>query len=100
VAKIGVPIGRFDPYVGAGLGLYRSTLSIDGTIFGVPTTQEETDTAIGEQLLAGIDVWFTERWALGFEYRGLFLKASFGSVTNGEVDVRGSSLIGALRYRW
>jgi hypothetical protein len=48
--------------------LYRSTRSIDGTIFGVPTTQEEIDTAIGEQLLAGIDVWFTERWALGFEY--------------------------------
>jgi opacity protein-like surface antigen len=101
VAKLVMPLGRFEPYVGAGVGFYYSTLTIDGTFLGIPVDyEEETDASVGHQLLAGFDIWISEKRSLGFEYRRLFLKSSFGAITNGEVDIGGSSLMGTLRFKW
>ena len=98
VVKLGWPIGRFEPYVGVGGGVYFSTLRLTGSLFGLPATREEDDTSLGTQWLAGADLMLSRQWSVGFEFRRTFLKASFGDLTSGEVEIGGDSLM--LTARW
>jgi opacity protein-like surface antigen len=98
VAKLGLPVGRLEPYVGAGIGLYFNSMIVTGSVLGLPARAEEKDTGIGEQLLAGMSFRTSDEWLLGFEYRRTFLKAEFGPLTHGEVDLGGNSYL--LTMRW
>ena len=87
------PLGRFEPYIGGGAGLYWT--EIDASTFF--TTVKRRDTGPGLLLLAGAEYVFGERGhSLGIQYRKLNLSASFGAGI-GDVDVGGSHLL--LTYR-
>ena len=98
VAKFGIPMGRMEPYVGAALGLYFNSMIVTGSVFGLPARAEEQDSGLGEQFLAGVNFRIADYWALGVEYRRTFLKADFGSLSDGEVDIGGDSVMATLRY--
>jgi opacity protein-like surface antigen len=84
------PLCQFEPYVGAGIGFYRSELEITGSIFGLPGSIEKSDNNAGIQLLAGMEYRFGEKGSsLGVQYRKLALSASFGPEVPGDVDVGG-----------
>ena len=98
VVKLGYPFGWIEPYAGLGAGVYFSQLTVSGSLLGVSETHEEDDTNLGQQLLAGIDVHMNDHLAIGAEFRRVYLKASFGALTNGKVDVGGDSVL--LTVRW
>jgi hypothetical protein len=84
-------------YAGGGIGMFWSDLTITGSIFGFPATRTETDMSLGQQLIAGGELAISKESRLGVEFRKVFLKANFGELTNGSVDVGGRYL--ALAYR-
>lgn len=95
------PLGQFEPYVGAGIGYYRSELNITGSIFGFPGSIKKTDDNAGVQLLAGLEYRFGERGSsLGVQYRKLNLSASFGPEVPGNVDVGGEFWFFTYRYNF
>jgi outer membrane protein W len=98
VAKFGIPVGRMEPYVGAALGLYFNSMIVTGSVLGLPARAEVHDSGLGEQLLAGVNFRIADYWALGVEYRRTFLKADFGSLSDGEVDIGGNSVMATLRF--
>lgn len=98
VAKLGLPLGRLEPYVGAAVGLYFNSMVVTGSIFGLPARAEEQDSGLGEQLLAGFNYRVADSWSLGVEYRHTYLKADFGQLTGGEVDVGGDSIMATVRF--
>ncbi len=98
VGKAGYPLGAFRPYVGAGVGLFFSEARLSGSILGgLPASREEKDSGLGELLLLGADLRLSNTWLLGVEYRQIFLKGDFGDLSNGEVDLGGSSVMAVLR---
>jgi len=62
----------FDPYVGAGVGVAFSDLSID-SIGGVPVGQSDTATDAAGQLSAGLNFNLSSGVSLGAEYRYLYI---------------------------
>lgn len=96
VAKFGIPMGWVEPYVGAAIGLYFSTVLVTGSLVGNLEAEEE-DWGPAEQLMAGLNFRVSERWSLGVEYRHTYLKADFGQLTGGEVDVGGDSIMATVR---
>jgi opacity protein-like surface antigen len=82
------PLGRFEPYVGAGIGLYRTELEIEQGILAGSVTR--SDTGPGVQFLAGVEYVFGEGGgSLGLQYRRLNLDASLGPEIAGKVNVGG-----------
>lgn len=99
VAKLGLPLGRLEPYVGAAVGLYFNSMIVTGSVFGLPAQAEEQDSGLGEQLLAGFNYRVADRWSLGVEYRHTFLEADFGLLSGGKVDLGGGSIMATARFR-
>ena len=99
VAKLVWPMDRFEPYIGAGGGLFFSRLYISGSVFGMPASHEETDTSLGGLLLGGVDIWVAQNWAIGAEFRHVSVKANFGNVIPGDVNVGGNSVMATLHWR-
>ena len=91
-------------YAGGGPGWYTSTLTVHRTrlLFPLPIPVSEdverTDKAMGFQWVAGANAKLGERWALGFQWRRLDLKAEFGPEIKSEVNVGGN--FGLLYSRW
>lgn len=97
-ARTIVPLERWEPYVGGGIGWYRSRLEVRGTSFFFrDTVAEETSNDFGAHVLAGVDFWIRPRIALGAELRYLRLNASFGDLVPGVVHTGGTFLV--VRYR-
>jgi opacity protein-like surface antigen len=97
-ARYIVPFDRWEPYVGGGLGWYRSLLEVRGTSFFFrDTVAEEKSNDFGAHVLAGVDYWIRPRIALGAEVRFLRLNARFDSLLQGTEHVGGTSVM--LRYR-
>lgn len=91
------PLGRFEPYVGVGLGLYRTELEIAQGFLA--SSVKRTDTGMGLQLLAGVEYVLGEGGGvLGLQYRRLKLDASLGPEIAGKVDVGGDFLLIVLRF--
>ena len=63
------PRGRFQPYVGAGLGAFIGRLSTTTTPLDVNKDIHDTDTRLGGQFLGGIRVLVTRNIALFAEYK-------------------------------
>lgn len=96
--KYSLPLGRFEPYLGGGIGFYRTTLKVPRQqLLFISNDVKRNDSGIGFQFLAGADVHFGARSALGLQYRKLDLKAQFGTEVPGEVRVGGDFLF--LQYR-
>jgi opacity protein-like surface antigen len=96
-----VPLWRTRLHLGAGAGLYRSRLTIDGTMLGVPgTVADETDSDFGTHVLARWDVRVRRSWWLGAEYRRIDASADFGRWTNGTIDVGGTARYITLRRQF
>lgn len=98
LVKVGYPVGPIEPYAGLGAGIYFSQLTVSGSLLGESKTHEEDDTGLGQQLLAGMDVHMNDHLSIGAEFRRVYLKAGFGALTNGKVDVGGDSVL--LTVRW
>ncbi len=94
VVKFILPIDRVELFAGGGLGLYTSSVEIDGTI----VEEDEDDTDIGFQLLLGADFFVTRRISVGFEYRKFKLDADFGNtLPGGKIDAGGDFLFATVR---
>jgi opacity protein-like surface antigen len=94
------PLGRFEPYVGGGIGVYRTTLEVHRTFLGLFSSDiKKSDSDIGLQLLAGVEYYFAEKGnSVGLQYRKLNLDAGFGPEVAGKVHVGGDFLF--LTFRW
>jgi outer membrane protein OmpA-like peptidoglycan-associated protein len=89
--------GRFNPYVGAGLGASRTDTSI-ATAFGGPLVVEEDEsTELGLQGLAGLGVRLSPRLSADFEYRYVYLGDVEGSSYSFE-NMRSHDFLIGLRY--
>jgi len=99
-AKLLYPHGSVEPYAGAGIGLYRTTLTITGQQFGLPAELSEDSIDPGIHVVAGADFHLSERSSLAIELRKLWLDAGFGSGVTGTVKVGGSMLLAAYRRRF
>jgi len=98
--------GRFMPYVGGGLGWYRTQFRTTSEAVGCfdncsntgPSTQENS-TDIGYHALVGGDYHFTKKHAMSAEVRYLKLKADFPTlIPGGDVDVGGVFFWMGYRY--
>ncbi|MGH6689165.1 MAG: outer membrane protein, partial [Gammaproteobacteria bacterium] len=93
------PLGRFEPYVGAGVGLFRTELEISQGFLLSSITR--SDTGPGYQFLAGAEYTFGEGGgSLGLQYRRLKLDASLGPEIVGKVDVGGDFLFIVFRFNF
>jgi len=98
IAKFGWPIGGFEPYIGAGGGVFYSRLYVSGTVLGASASLEETDTNFGGLVLGGVKYRFSPGWAVGAEFRRASVKANFGSVIPGDANVGGNSAMATLSW--
>ena len=97
LVKFILPLNRVELYAGAGLGAYVSTLRVEGTVLGAPSTIEDDDTDIGYQALVGADLFVSRYVSVGLEYRRLELEASFGALIPGNVDMGGDLFLATVR---
>jgi len=99
--KLFYPAGRLEPFVGLGVGYYRSVISDLGTtsrLFLPSELVKRSDRDVGVQYDAGIDYVVSPRSSLGVEYRWLSLEANFGPEFGGPTRVGGGMLL--VTYRW
>ena len=98
-ARLIYPGGRFEPYVGGGLGLYRSTLRVPAEVFGISgSTFEKNDTELGLHVLAGADYHFGQRASVGLQYRKVQVDADFGPEIAGTVKAGAELLLAQFRF--
>lgn len=76
-----LPHPFIEPYVGAGLGLYFS--SLDEPAIGIDDTRSD----LGGYLSAGLDMWLNQRVALSFEGKYHFVEPTFQTNAGSDVDV-------------
>jgi len=85
------PLGRIEPYVGAGIGIYHAAL--ESSQATLTARVNKSDNGIGLQLLAGVEYYFGDSGnSVGIQYRRLKLEVSFGPEVAGTVDVGGDFL--------
>lgn len=89
--------GRFNPYLGAGLGLSRSDTGIETTFGGPYVAEEDESSELGYQGLAGVGVKLSPRLTADFEYRYVYLGDVEGSSYEFE-NMRSHDVLFGLRY--
>jgi opacity protein-like surface antigen len=104
--KYRFPAGRVAPYLGVGVGYYWShfltTSEATGCVNNCDDTgpRVEADSSdVGAHVVGGADYHFTAKDVLAVEIRYLKLKADFGAVVPGEMDLGGTFFwMGYRRY--
>ena len=99
-AKLIYPIGRFEPYAGAGVGYYASEISSWGTIvhlFLPSDFAKRSDSDVGTHVAIGLDYAISPTARLSLEYRRIALDANFGPEFGGKTKVGGGMTILAIR---
>lgn len=99
-AKLVYPVGKLEPYAGAGVGYYASEISSWGTIvhlFLPSDFAKRSDSDIGTHLTLGLDYAVSPAALLSLEYRQLSLEANFGPEFGGRTKVGGGMVIVAIR---
>jgi opacity protein-like surface antigen len=86
------PLGRLEPYVGGGVGVYQVRLHATGQQFGIPEDMTITSTEVGLHALAGIDYAVSAHTSLGCELRYVRVQTSLGSVLPGSLEAGGRML--------
>jgi hypothetical protein len=84
-ARLIIPSPVFEPYVGAGVGLYFASLEEPSTIADI----DDTDTTVGGYGSLGLDAWLNPRIALNFEGKYHWAEPEFDGI---DVDVSGWTL--------
>ena len=87
----GRQFGIADLYVGAGAGLYFSTMSASEDFLGIPGEHDEKDTSPGLDLRAGISLAVSDRISLGIQLRRLAVSGNFGQL--GSTPIGGSFVL-------
>jgi len=86
-----IPHPFFEPYVGAGLGLYFSSLDEGSSAsrrgFTPFSGIDDTNSGLGGYLSAGLDMWLNNRVALNFEGKYHFVEPTFQTSAGNDVDV-------------
>ena len=95
--KYVIPVNTVDLFVGGGIGIYSATGTVTGKSNNSDFRAEETDAAIGAQIVGGADFKFAQRYSLGFEARHTWFKANLGNFSNGKVDLGGDQVLLAFR---
>lgn len=101
-AKLIYPLGRLEPYVGAGFGYYVCDISSYGTLghlFLPSDFAKRHDSGVGTHYMAGVDLALSDATALELEYRRLDLEASFGPEFGGPTRIGGAIVMVAFRWR-
>ncbi|MGH8864068.1 MAG: porin family protein [Burkholderiales bacterium] len=97
LVKFILPLDRVELYVGGGLGIYTTTLLVEGSLQGAHTELTENDTDVGFQAVAGVDFFVARRVSVGLEYRRLKLDANLGATLPGDLDMGGDFLFATVR---
>jgi opacity protein-like surface antigen len=97
LVKFILPMGRVELFAGGGLGVYTTTLRVEGTVLGAMAELEEDDTDIGYQAVAGADFYVSCHVSVGLEYRKFSLDASFGNIIPGDLDMGGDFFFATVR---
>jgi len=80
-----IPHPFFEPYVGAGLGLYFSGL--DERPGAISTGIDDTSADFGGYLSIGLDMWLNPRVALNFEGKYHWVNPTFQDSSGADFDV-------------
>lgn len=80
-----VPHPFIEPYVGAGVGLYFSSLNEPRS--SAAADIDDSDTTFGGYLSAGVDMWLNPRAALNFEGKYHFVEPTFHAAAGNSFDV-------------
>ena len=97
LVKFILPLDRVELYVGGGLGVYTTTLLVEGDLLGAHTQLTEYDTDVGFQAVAGADFYVSRHVSLGLEYRRLELDANLGTLIPGDLDMGGDFFLATVR---
>jgi opacity protein-like surface antigen len=97
LVKLILPLDRIELYVGGGIGVYATTLLVEGSLLGAHTELTEDDTDVGFQAVAGADFFVARRISVGLEYRRLKLDANLGAIVPGDLDMGGDFLFATVR---
>jgi opacity protein-like surface antigen len=95
------PIGKLEPYVGAGAGYYVAEISEFGSFSHLVLPSQlakRQDNDVGTHYMVGVDYALSEATALELEYRRLNLEASFGPEFGGPTRIGGG--IVTIAFRW
>lgn len=95
--KYVIPVNAVDLFVGGGFGIYAATGTVTGRANNADYRAEESDAAIGAQIVGGADFKFAQRYSLGFEARHTWFKADLANFSNGKVDLGGDQVLLAFR---
>ena len=87
----GRQFGIADLYIGAGAGVYFSTMSASENLLGIPGEHDEKDTGLGGDLRAGISLAVSGSTSLGIQVRRLALSGNFGPL--GSMPTGGSLVL-------
>ncbi|KPJ63569.1 hypothetical protein AMJ44_14275 [candidate division WOR-1 bacterium DG_54_3] len=82
------PAGRFRVHGTAGIGLYKSVLSVWGSTLGLPGVIEDEEVSLGFHAGGGLEVSIGP-YVLGADYRRWYLEGSFGTFGAHNVDIGG-----------
>jgi opacity protein-like surface antigen len=98
--KLVYPVGKLQPYVGAGLGYYAAEISEFSSIpnfFLDSRFSERRDSGTGTHFALGLEYALSPTSALRFEYRWLSLQADFGPEFGGATKIGGGMPMLAFR---
>jgi opacity protein-like surface antigen len=99
-AKLIYPIGKLEPYAGAGVGYYASEISSWGSLvhlFLPSDFAKRSDSDVGTHFMIGLDYAVSPAARLSLEYRQLALDANFGPEFGGNSKVGGGMVIITIR---
>ena len=99
-AKLIYPLGKLEPYAGAGVGYYASEISSWGPIVHLFLPSEfakRSDSDVGTHFMVGADLAVSPSARLSLEYRRLALDANFGPEFGGTTKIGGGMVVVALR---
>ncbi len=91
------PLGQLEPYVGGGIGFYKTRFTATGQQLGFAMETETSSTDLGFQFVAGIDIYITHKTAVGIELRNVKVNAGLGNGI-GDIKAGGSSVSMILRF--
>ncbi len=97
LVKFILPLDRAELYVGGGLGIYTTTLLVEGSLQGAHTELTENDSDAGFQAVAGADFFVSRHVSVGLEYRRLKLDANLGALVPGDLDMGGDFVFATVR---
>ena len=88
----------FRAYASAGLGFFRTTMTVYGSVFGLPAWHKETDDQFGLYHGAGIEFRF-KTWGLSLDYRRFSLSADFSDFKINNANIGGHVILLGWLYR-